>query len=190
MDRDLDASGILIAAARGQVPESNRLAALVYDELKRIANHYLSPNDRAHGIQATSIVHDAYVRLVRNEDVSWEGRVHFLATAAVAVRRVLADRARRDLAAKRGGGWKAVTLDGTCELAGGKEVEVLDLDASLSKLKAVSERQAQIVELRFFGGLSNQEIAQAVAVSVRTVEEDWRMARAWLARELSRADDR
>jgi len=175
---------LLQRSARKEKSASRDLAALVYEELRRVTAHTLPRQGPAGAIQPTSIVHDAYVRLFEHESIAWEDRAHFLGVAAVAVRRVLVDRYRRDGAVKRGGGWERISLDEQAGLPGECEWELLALDVALEKLARLDGRQARIIELRFFGALTVAQVAEVLGVSVRTVEDDWRMARAWLAREL------
>ena len=182
----LEAPELLKRSLAGSEPSSRELGALVYDELKRIAGAVVPPAGRRR-VDVTSIVHDAYVRLLGRDDVPYDSRLHFLRVAAVAVRRVLVDRSRRDLAAKRGGGARRVTLD--CALVEPErgQVDALTLDEALLELAELHERQARIVEGRFFGGMTTQEVAAELDISVRTAEEDWRMARAWLSKRLKRS---
>lgn len=166
------------------------LVDAVYDELRRIAAGYVR-RERAASVQATELVHEAYLRLAREKAPRWQNRTHFVAIAAISMRRLLVERARARGAAKRGGSRVQVTLDETL-LAGGDERDAVDLvalDRALTSLAALDPRQARIVELRYFGGLSVEETADALETSPATVKRDWTVARAWLAREL-RGDSR
>ncbi len=162
------------------------LMPLVYDELRRLARRYVQ-RERAQSIQATDLVHEAYLRLARDRPQRWQGRTHFLAVAAIGMRRVLVERARARGAAKRGGNPVRVTLDDALAAQPGASVDLLALDGALSALAALDARQARIVELRFFGGLTVEETAEAAGVSPATVKRDWTLARAWLRRALGAA---
>lgn len=159
------------------------LLPLVYAELHRMAEQHLRRERGAHTLQPTALVHEAYLRLVDQEDVTWEGRAHFFAVSARIMRNILVDHARRRLAGKRGGGAETITLDANAEWAQPR-VDVVAVDDALNALAAVDEQQARVVELRFFGGLSIEETAAALGVSPTTVKREWKMARAWLLREL------
>ena len=161
------------------------LMPLVYDELRRLARRYVR-RERAPSIQATDLVHEAYLRLARDRPQRWRGRAHFLAIAAVGMRRLLIERARARGALKRGGDRIQVTL-GDGPAAGGPAVDVLALDRALATLAALDPRQARIVELRFYGGMTVAETAEATGVSPATVKRDWTLAKAWLQRELGAA---
>jgi RNA polymerase sigma factor (TIGR02999 family) len=163
------------------------LLALVYDELRRLASAYLARENPGHTLQPTALVNEAYLRVSAQDDVEWKNPAHLRALSAIAMRRVLVDHARGKRAGKRGGGAQAVTLDGAMlQSAGEGELDTLALDAALTRLAEVDERRARVVELRFFGGLTNREVAEHLGVSETTVEADWRFARAWLSRELER----
>ena len=174
---------------------AEELMPLVYDELRRLAGHYMRHEKPGHTLQATALVHEAYLKLVDASRVSWRGRIHFFATSARVMRHLLIDHARGRGRQRRGGGFQRVTLDEALTPAeGGLDREqLLGLDAALRKLAGLDERQARVVELRAFGGLSNAEIASLLEVSERTVERVWHFARAWVRRELSllptRADE-
>jgi RNA polymerase sigma-70 factor, ECF subfamily len=159
----------------------------VYAELKRLAAGYLH-RERAQSVQATELVHEAYLRMAGDKPASFQDRGHFIAIAAIAMRRLLVERARRRHAAKRGGHQVQVTLDERL-LVGDRsaEVDLIVLDKALSRLSALDPQQAQIVELRFFGGLSVEETADALAISPATVKRHWTLAKAWLLREIEGA---
>jgi RNA polymerase sigma factor (TIGR02999 family) len=166
----------------------DELLPLVYDELRRQAARFLRAQAPGHTLQPTALVHEVYLRLVDQPTVEWEGRTHFFGVAARAMRSVLVDHARARHAAKRGGRARAVTLGAAHGIAGGTadaEVDVLALDEALTRLAALDPRQTQVVELRYFGGLSIEETAHVLGVSGATVERDWKTARLWLRRELS-----
>ena len=156
----------------------------VYDELRRLARRFMSGERAGHTLQTTALVHEAYVRLIE-ADLSFRDRAHFFALAARQMRRTLVDHARAHRSAKRGGGVPALELDETRALDPTRPVDVLDLDAALSRLAAHDARKADAIELHFFGGMTHEEIAEALAVSVSTVRQDLRMAKAWLASELA-----
>ncbi len=162
------------------------LMPLVYDALHSLADRQLRGERPEHTLNATALVHEAYLKLVDQRRVTWQNRAHFLAIAARAMRRILINYAKSRLARKRGGDQVLVTFDD--ELAGreARAEELVDLDDALSKLKLMNERQSQVVEYHFFGGLTHEEIAAVLNVSVPTVRRDWRLARAWLSRELGK----
>lgn len=166
---------------------ADELMPVVYDELRRLAGAYLRQERGDHTLQATGLVHEAYLRLVHQERVEWQGRRHFFAVGAQVMRRLLVDHARRKGSVKRGGDWQRVTLDAASPILGRPldPLEVLALDRALARLAELDPRQAQVVELRFFAGLDVAEVAEMLGVSKRTVEGDWTHARAWLRRELS-----
>lgn len=176
---------ILADLRQGDESAADRLLPIIYGELRAIAQRIFASNRGSETIQPTILVHDVFMKLAQKTDVEWESRGHFFAVAAKAMRDLLVDHARRHHAAKRGGGWKRVTLAeiGANDAAEGI-VDVLELEAALKKLGATDARQERIVELRFFGGLSVAEVARVLGVSERTVMYDWRMARAWLRTEL------
>jgi len=182
------ATQIVTAPSRGSGAAADELCSLVYDELRRQAEILLRRERPGHTLQATALVHEAYLKLVDGSRVDWQGRTHFLAAGAQAMRRLLIDHARGRGRFKRGGGWHQVTLAESWVPAAGSGLdaeELLSLDAALDKLAALDARQARIVELRFYGGLTADEIAHVVGVSKRTVQGDWTHARAWLQRELA-----
>jgi RNA polymerase sigma factor (TIGR02999 family) len=171
-------------------PGPSHLLPAVYDELRRQARSYLLRERASHTLQATALVHEAYLRLADQRVGEWANEAHFCAVAASAMRRVLVDHARGHRAAKRGGGALRVTLceEGASDAPHGREereIDVLDLDAALSELAALDPRQARVVELRTFGGLTLEEAAEALGVARSTAAEDWRMARAFLSWKLS-----
>ena len=159
---------------------------LVYDELRRLAASYLRRERAGQTLQATALVNEAYIRLIGEKAQNWQNRTHFLAIAALSMRQILVQRARARNAAKRGGDPQRITLDEQLlpASAPGDEVDLLALDAALDKLSTLDERQAKIVELRYFGGLSVEEAAEALGISPATVKRDWTLARAWLKKEL------
>lgn len=162
------------------------LAPLVYDELRRIAARHLRGEREAHSLQPTELVHEAFLRLVR-QNVSWQNRAHFFGVAAEMMRRILVDHARKRMAEKRGAGVDTISLDGTIEWPGDHDVNLIALDDCLSALAEVDPQQSKVVELRFFAGLTVEETAAVLDVAPITVKREWRMARAWLLREMERA---
>lgn len=173
--------------AGGNKTVVDSLLPLVYDHLKRIAGARLRAERPDHTLSATALVHEAYLKLVRQDRVDWKNRAHFLGIAARAMRRILIHHAEAWKAQKRGGGERPVTLDEANEPRVVRADELIALDAAMDRLRLLSERQSRVVELRFFGGLTHEEIAEALGVSVPTVRRDWRLARAWLGRELDSA---
>ena len=162
---------------------------LVYDELRKLAASYLRRERPGQTLQATALVHEAYVRLISEKAHSWQNRTHFLAIAALSMRQILVQRARARRAAKRGGDPARITIDEQLLPAATRgapdEIDLVALDEALDRLAALNERQAKIVELRYFGGLGVEEAAEALGISPATVKRDWTLARAWLKRELS-----
>jgi RNA polymerase sigma factor (TIGR02999 family) len=178
---------LLLAWRQDDEAALEQLTPLVYGELRALARRYMRGERAGHPLQTTALVHEAYLRLV-GLDLEWQGRVHFFAVAARLMRRVLVDYARERRAAKRGGGGHAVALDevelAAPELAGGPAVDVIELHDVLERLAALDRRKSQVVELRYFGGLTIDETAGVLEVSHATVERDLKLAKAWLAREL------
>lgn len=172
-------------AAQGDPSALDQLFPLVYQELRQQAAGFLRGERGSHTLQPTALAHEAYLRLAGRRDYPWQDRAHFMAVAARAMRRILVDHARRRRAAKRGGGEHAVELDTGAHLAVGAPVEHDDLDRALIDLSRLSERQARVVELRYFGGLNIEETGEVLGVSPMTVKRDWAAARAWLYRELT-----
>lgn len=162
-----------------------RLMPLVYDDLRRMAYKYFRRERSGHTLQPTALVHEAYLRLVDQTQVDWAGRSHFLAVGAQAMRRILVDYARRKKRARRGGGGQRIELESGLCPTDLSEFEVLALHEAIEKLEALDPRQAKVVELRFFGGMSVEEVAQALGVSKRTVEGDWKHAKAWLGAQFA-----
>jgi RNA polymerase sigma factor (TIGR02999 family) len=165
---------------------SEQLLLLVYDELRRLARHHMGGDTPGHTLQPTALVHEAYLKLVDQSRVDWRGRTHFLAYASKAMRNLLIDHARARASAKRGGGSRRVTL--VDEVVGDRALDreqLLSLNEALDRLAEHDERQARVVEMRYFGGLKVEEVAEVLGVSKRTVEGYWTHARAWLLRELT-----
>ena len=177
---------LLQAWHQGDESARDRLVPLVYDELHRLARAQFAREKSGHTLQPTALVHEAYLRLMDHQALDWQGRTHFFALAAMTMRRVLVSHARKQRAAKRGQGGVAVTLCEEHAVAEAQDVDVLALDAALGALEAIDPRQARIVELRYFAGLTIEETAEALGISPATVKLDWSLARAWLFRKLSR----
>ena len=184
LDSREDVTRVLEQMKQGDERAADKLLPLVYDEFRALARHYLAQERGDHTLQPTALVHETYMKLVDQTRVDWQSRSHFFAVAAQAMRRILVDHARTRQREKRGGGRARVILDEAVALSPQKNEDVLALDEALEKLAQVSPRQAKVVELRFFGGLSVDEVAEALKVSKRTIEGDWTFARAWLAKEL------
>lgn len=176
-----DLQALLADLAAGKAEAAAELLPLVYEDLREVARGYLRQERVEHTLQPTALVHEVYLRLAKASS-QWEGRNHFFAVAAKAMRRVLINHARDRGREKRGGEWDRVTLDNMLDVLESSAVDVLDLDGALTELAALSERQARIVELRVFGGMTIEEVADVLAVGPTTVKADWRMARAWLKR--------
>jgi RNA polymerase sigma factor (TIGR02999 family) len=162
----------------------DRLMPLVYDELRRLARRHLQRERSDHTLQTTALVHEAYLKLIDQDRAQWQNRAHFFAIAARAMRRILLMHARKKQAAKRGGGQPHLSLDEGALVTGQRPEEIIALDDALSRLEAMDERLARVVECRYFGGLTIGETAEALDVSPATVKRDWRTAKAWLYRAL------
>ena len=168
----------------GDQAERNQLIPLVYEELRRMAHQHMRKERPGHTLQTSALVHEAFVRLVDQTDVQWQNRAHFFGIAAQMMRRILVDHARSRQYAKRGGDVCRVSLDEVAIVSEERAADVVALDDALNSLAAVDQRKSQIVELRFFGGLSIDETATVLAVSPGTVMRDWTLAKAWLRREM------
>ena len=178
---------LLAAATKGDESAASALLPLVYDELRATARRLLGPQGRNHTLQPTALVHDAYMKLARNRE-SWENRRHFLCVAAKAMRQILSDHAAMRHAKKRGGSWHRITLNGELVAdpsAATDSVDLVALDAALTELAEADPRGARVVELRFFAGMTIEEVAESIDASPTTVKEDWRAARSWLRWRLS-----
>lgn len=176
---------LLINWSNGDQTALDKLIPLVYDELHRLAHHYMSRERPGHTLQTTALVNEAYLRLVDQKSVSWQNRAHFFAVAAQVMRQILVDYARRRQYLKRGGQAVQVSLDEAAVVSQERGADLVALDDALTSLAAVDPRKSQIVELRFFGGLSVKETAEVLKVSPRTVMRQWSLAQAWLYRELN-----
>jgi RNA polymerase sigma-70 factor (ECF subfamily) len=177
---------LLEAWGQGDREALEKVTQLVYEELRRLAHRYMSGQRADHTLQTTALVHEAYLRLAGQEQPNFANRSHFLAVAAKAMRQILVDHARTTLREKRGAGAKALELDEAALLSPEPAPEILDLNEALEKLAALDARKSSVVELSYFGGLKQEEIAEALDVSVVTVRRDWVFSKAWLYAELSR----
>jgi RNA polymerase sigma factor (TIGR02999 family) len=183
-----DVTLLLIQWSQGDSAALDALLPLVYDELRRLAQGYLSHEQPGHTLSSTALVHEAYLRLVKQKDVTWQNRAHFFAVAARMMRRILVDHARSHNYAKRGGGAMTLSLDESLvPAAPQRDLDLVALDDALEALARLDERQSRMVELRFFGGLSIEETSEVLGVSAPTVKRDWASARAWLFREIKGA---
>ena len=186
---DGEVSRLLRAWSDGDQLALAQLAPIVYDELHRLAHYHLKRERAGHSLQTTALVNEAYMRLVDYKRMQWQDRAHFLAVSAQAMRRILVDRARRRNV-KRGAGAQHVSLDADAVLCTDRSVDFVSLDDALTALAARAPRKAEVVELRFFGGLSVDETAEVLHVSSITVMREWKSAKAWLYRELTSGDSR
>jgi len=185
---DADVNRLLQAWSDGDRTALDKLAPIVYDELRRLAAHYMQQERSGHSLQATALVNEAYLRLVDYKRMRWENRAHFFAVSAQLMRRILVDHARkRNL--KRGAAYEKIALEDTAIIGEGQDETMVALDDAMQALARMDVRKAQVVELRFFGGLSVEETAEVLKVSAITVMRDWNTARAWLYREMSGATD-
>jgi RNA polymerase sigma-70 factor, ECF subfamily len=184
METPADVTALLSELTKGNPDAGPRLIPLVYDELRRIANGYMRRERTGHTLQATALVHEAYLKLLGQRSVDWQNRAHFFGIAAQVMRRVLIDHARGHVRDKRGGGAEAVPLDEALIFSPERSAEFLELDSALERLAAMDPRQAKIVEMRFFGGLTVEETAEVLGISPKTVKRDWTVAKAWLHAEL------
>ncbi|MHC4948136.1 MAG: ECF-type sigma factor [Planctomycetota bacterium] len=176
---------LLEALTGGDERAADQLLPEVYEELRRLAQSFLNRERSDHTLQATALVHEAYLKLIDQTRVDWQGQTHFKAVAAQAMRRILVDHARSHARHKRGGDWRRLALDDAYLLVDGPEVDVLALHDALEKMRRLDERQARVVELRLFGGCTPEETARLLDMAKRTVERDWKMGRTWLRRELA-----
>jgi RNA polymerase sigma-70 factor (ECF subfamily) len=172
-----------MAEAEVDSPSPDALVSILYDELHRLAHHYMRMEHAGHTLQTTAVVNEAYLRLVEIDRIRWQDRTHFVAMAATAMRRVLVDHARAQARDKRGGGVAITSLDADVS-APEPNVDVLALNEALDRLATLDPNQARLVELRYFAGLTIDEVAAALGVSAGTVKRDWAIAKAWLYREL------
>jgi RNA polymerase sigma-70 factor, ECF subfamily len=177
-------TGLLVAWGGGDESALERLMPLVYDELRRLAHRYMSHERPGHTLQTTALVNEAYLRLINWREVEWQNRAHFFAVSAQMMRRILVDFARNKQYLKRGGGALRVSLAEVASFNDQPAADLVALDEALTALAEVDRRKGQVVEMRFFGGLSVEEVAEVLKVSKETVMRDWRLAKVWLLREL------
>ncbi|MBL8241914.1 MAG: sigma-70 family RNA polymerase sigma factor [Bryobacterales bacterium] len=176
---------LLSDARQGAPGAHDQLFSIVYTELRRIAANYMRREREDHTLQATALVHEAYMQLVDQTRVNWQSRAHFFGVAAQLMRRILVDHARNQGAQKRGGNAQVLSIEDNIGIASVPEVAFDELDEALNRLQALDPDQAKLVELRFFGGLTVEEAAEVMGISTATVEREWRMARAWLHQQLT-----
>ena len=179
-------TNLLVAWGQGDEAAFEQLIPVVHGELRRIARRHMGGERGGHTLQPTALVNEAYVKLIDAQHVQWQDRAHFFAMSSRLMRRVLVDRARARGYQKRGGGAHQVTLDDAHLGVKEKAADIIALDDALTTLAAIDERKSQVVEMRYFGGLSVEETAEALGVSVRTIKRDWTMAKLWLLRELKK----
>ncbi len=171
---------LLMNAKAGNRTALDELLPLVYDELRRVASRQLASERKNHTLQATALVHEAYIRLIGQHSVDWQNRVHFFSIAAEMMRRILVTHAIAKKAEKRGSGELTISLEDVVTFPNKQDVDIVSLDETLNELAKFDEKQAKIVELKFFGGLTNEEIAEVLGVSDSTIKREWRSAKAWL----------
>jgi RNA polymerase sigma factor (TIGR02999 family) len=184
MGEDNEVTLLLSALTRGDDGAASKLIPVVYDELRRLAASYMRRERPDHTLQATALVHEAFLKLVEQRAVNWQSRAHFFGVAAQLMRRILIDHARGHLRQKRGGEHKKVSLDEAFIFSEQQSAELLAVDESLTRLSKLDARQGRVVELRFFGGLSVEEAAEVLGISPKTVKRDWSIAKAWLYADL------
>ena len=184
-----EVTGLLLAWRGGDAAALERLIPLVHAELRRIARRFMRKERAGHSFQTSALVNEAYLRLIDAQNVDWQNRAHFFAITASLMRRILVDLARKRQARKRGGSAQPVVLDEAMVAGPGRQEDLVALDEALTALAALDQRKSKVVELRFFGGLNEAEIAEALEVSPETVRRDWRLAKTWLLRFLSKGRD-
>jgi RNA polymerase sigma factor (TIGR02999 family) len=181
-----EVSQLLVRWRDGDKSALDKLTPLVYEELRRLARHYMRGERVGHTLQATGLVNEAYIRLVDLREMAWQNKAHFFAVAATLMRRILVDHARSRNYAKRGGSRQRLSLGKADQFEKQPDVDLVALDDALMTLEGMNAQQSRIVELRFFGGLTIEETAEVLGISHATVERDWAVARAWLRREIRR----
>jgi RNA polymerase sigma factor (TIGR02999 family) len=179
------ATQLLQQIQQGDTSAASRLLPLVYDDFRALAGRYLQREPPGHTLQPTALVHEAFLKLIDQTRVNWRGRTHFFAVGAQAMRRILVDHARARMRDKRGGRRDRIQLTDDLTISRHQDEDLLAIDDALAKLAAIDKRQVEIVEMRFFGGMTVAEVAEALGVSKRTIEAEWTHVRAWLRRELS-----
>jgi RNA polymerase sigma factor (TIGR02999 family) len=178
-------TALLAEWRNGDKAALDRLISLLYPELHQIASYYLRGESGVQTLQSTALIHEAYLRLVGRSEHDWQSRAHFIGVAAQIMRNLLVDRARARVAQKRGGGALTLSLDESIDAPVSPNMDMLAVDQALTELTRVDPQQGRIVELRFFGGLTNEEAAEVLGISTSTVKRDWNMAKAWMYRELT-----
>jgi RNA polymerase sigma factor (TIGR02999 family) len=181
---------LLINWSNGDEAALDDLIPLVHSELRRLARHYMGRENPGHTLQTSALINEAYIRLVDQQNVPWQNRAHFFAVSAQVMRHILIDHARSHCYAKRGGGARRVPLDEAVAINDQRAAELVALDDALNNLATLDPRKSQIIELRFFGGLSIEETAEAMKISPITVTREWRSAKAWLRREMNKDNDK
>jgi RNA polymerase sigma factor (TIGR02999 family) len=183
-----DVTILLAGLKKGDNEAASKLIPIVYDELRRLAGGYMRRERSDHTLQATALVHEAYLKLVEQRSVDWQSRAHFFGIAAQVMRRILVDHARGHLREKRGAGERTVPIDEALVFAPEQSLELVKLDEALQRLTKLDARQGKIVELRFFGGLTVEQTAELLGISPKTVKRDWSVAKAWLYSEVRQTD--
>ena len=178
-------TSLLVEWGNGNQSALESLMPLVYDELRRMARRFMRRQSAGHTFQTTELIHEAYLKLAKGGEQTWQNRAHFFGVAAQAMRHILVDYARSKHSRKRGGWQEKVTLDETFAVSSDKSDELLHLNEAMNELAALDARKCRVVELKYFGGLTNEEIAEVLKISPETVKRDWRFSRSWLLRELS-----
>ena len=176
---------LLIDWSKGDEYALEQLMPLVYEELRRMARNYMRRQPSGHTFQTTELIHEAYLKIARGKEKQWQNRAHFFGVAAKAMRHILVDYARSKSKGKRGGWQNRITLVETVAVASGRSEEIIALDDALNQLALLDERKVRVVEMKFFGGLTTEEIARVLKVSPETVKRDWSFTRSWLHRELA-----
>lgn len=180
---------LLLAWRQGEKEAFDQLIPVVYEELRRLAHSYMRGERKGHTLQTTALVNEAYLRLLDCSRVSWQNRAHFLAVSARLMRRILVDYARSQRSLKRGGAAQRISLEEFKIASAPPDTDLIEIDEVLRSLALVDRRKCQVVELRFFGGMTAEETAEALGISPDTVLRDWKLARAWLARELKKSNE-
>ena len=184
-----DMTQILTAATAGDQVAADKLLPLVYDELRALAARYLQEERPSHTLQTTALVHEAYLKLIDQSRVKWKDRTHFFAVAATAMRRILVNHAKAKKRSKRGGDQEKISLDVAAAIYEERALDLVALDEALEQLAAMDQQQSRIVELRFFGGLTVDEVAEVLGISARTVHREWTTARAWLRGQITQGNE-
>jgi RNA polymerase sigma-70 factor (ECF subfamily) len=188
MPSSSEITGLLIAWREGDRAALERLTPLLYRELHRLAHRYMRGENRGHTLQTSALVNEAFVRLIENPRIDWQGRAHFFGLAARIMRNILLDHARRRGRAKRGGGAYHISFDEAVIVSESRTAELIALDDALKDLASLDPRKSRLVELRFFGGLNNEEVSEVMGLSLRTVEREWRKAKIWLHHAISKSE--